>query len=288
MKLLDIKLDTELQSRVEISDEAINDYSEALREGAKFPPVTVFYDGSSYFLADGWHRYYAHKKAGLALIEATVINGTFRDAKLFSFGANDTNGLRKTNADKRKAVLAMLDDMEWAERNDNEIAKECRVSIMTVGRIRKQLGVVPEEIKYVKNGKEFTMKRPEFKPLEKVESKLEYQFDEKEEKIHELATEIQSIAEENEVLKARVAVASMEATDEEKRMAQDQLMEKSSAIKNLEIDNRALRVSRDTFQNQVAELKNQVKYWQRRAEKSEKRVAELDNQLEGLKNLAGM
>ena len=41
MKLLDIKLDTELQSRVEISDEAINDYSEALREGAKFPPVTV-------------------------------------------------------------------------------------------------------------------------------------------------------------------------------------------------------------------------------------------------------
>ena len=263
MKLLDIKLDTELQSRVEISDEAINDYSEALREGAKFPPVTVFYDGSSYFLADGWHRYYAHKKAGLALIEATVINGTFRDAKLFSFGANDTNGLRKTNADKRKAVLAMLDDMEWAERNDNEIAKECRVSIMTVGRIRKQLGVVPEEIKYVKNGKEFTMKRPEFKPLEKVESKLEYQFDEKEEKIHELATEIQSIAEENEVLKARVAVASMEATDNEKRSAEILIEGLQAKIKAQEAEIRALKSSRDSYQTKCAEMMKQLSWYKK-------------------------
>lgn len=263
MKLSDIKLDTELQSRVSISDEAVDDYSEALREGAKFPPVTVFHDGSSYFLADGWHRYYAHKKAGLAIIEATVINGTFRDAKRYSFGANDTNGLRKTNADKRKAVMSMLDDMEWADWNDSAIAKECKVSSMTVGRIRKELGIALDEVKYKRNDKEFMMKKPDNQVRDKVETKLEYEFDEHEEKIHEMATEIQSIAEENEILKARVAVAAMDATDDEKQAAQALIAELQAKIKAQDAEIRAIRSSRDGFQNKCAEMMKQLSWYKK-------------------------
>ena len=263
MKLTDIKLDTELQSRVTINEEAIHDYSEALREGAKFPAVTVFHDGSSYFLADGWHRYYAHKKAGLAIIEATVIEGTYRDAKRFSLGANDTNGIRKTNADKRKAVLSMLDDIEWSEWSDIAIAKECKVAAMTVGRIRKELGLVRDEVKYTRNDKEQVMKKPDNQVKTKVEPKLEYEFDEKEEKIHEMATEMQSIAEENEVLKARVAVAAMDATDDEKQAAQTLITELQATIKAQDAEIRALKSSRDGFQNKCAEMMKQLAWYKK-------------------------
>lgn len=263
MKLTDITIDTALQSRVEINDEVVNDYSEALREGAKFPAVTVYTDGSSYYLADGWHRYYAHKKAGLALIEANVIEGTYRDALKYSFGANDTHGLRKTNADKRKAVLSMLDDMEWAEWSDAAIAKECKVSAMTVGRIRKEIGAIVDDVKYERNGKEQVMKKRDNQVKTKVEPKLEYEFDEKEEKIHELATEIQSIAEENEMLKAKVAVAAMDATDEDKQAAQALIAELQATIKAQDAEIRALKSSRDGFQNKCAEMMKQLAWYKK-------------------------
>lgn len=263
MKLTEITLDTALQSRVEINDEVVNDYSEALREGAKFPAVTVFHDGSSYYLADGWHRYYAHKKAGLALIEVNIIEGTFRDALRHSFGANDTHGLRKSNADKRKSVLSMLDDMEWAEWSNEAIAKECKVSSMTVGRIRKEVGAVVDEVKYERNGKEQVMKRPDNQVKTKVEPKLEYEFDEKEEKIHELATEIQSIAEENEMLKAKVAVASMDASDEDKQAAQGIIDSLQAKVKAQDAEIIALKASRDSYQTKCAEMMKQLAWYKK-------------------------
>ena len=115
MKLTEITLDGDLQIRQSISDEAVNEYTEVLREGGKLPPVTVFSNGSSNFLADGWHRYFAHKKAGLAIIEVNVIKGGKRDAIKYAVGANHSHGVRRTNADKQNAVRKMLDDMEWSE-----------------------------------------------------------------------------------------------------------------------------------------------------------------------------
>ena len=91
MKLSEIKLDGDLQSRAQISDEVVDDYSETLREGGKLPAVILFYDGASYHLADGWHRYFAHKKAGLALIDAEIKEGTRRDAIMYSVGANSSH-----------------------------------------------------------------------------------------------------------------------------------------------------------------------------------------------------
>ena len=59
-----------------------------MRDGAKFPPVTVF-DGENNWLSDGFHRFYA----GLEEIEADVRQGTLRDAKLFSMSANAVHEL---------------------------------------------------------------------------------------------------------------------------------------------------------------------------------------------------
>lgn len=49
------------------------------------------------------------------------------------------DGQRRTNADKRKAVMTLLEDGEWSQWSDREIARHTRVDHTTVGRIRASL-----------------------------------------------------------------------------------------------------------------------------------------------------
>ncbi|EYB69087.1 hypothetical protein DEIPH_ctg011orf0055 [Deinococcus phoenicis] len=105
------------------------------------PPVTVFYDGSEYWLADGFHRYRAHEQIEWREIDADVRQGTRRDAILYSVGANSTHGLRRTNADKRRAVETLLRDAEWQGWVDTKIARQCGVSSMFVGNMRRELDI---------------------------------------------------------------------------------------------------------------------------------------------------
>lgn len=121
-------LDQKLQSRTEINEQTIDDYSDAIKMGDEFPPVLVYFDGVHYYLTDGYHRYHAHKKAGKAGITCEVVNGTFRDAILRATGVNGKHGMRRTYADKRKAVMTLLDDFEWSQWSNAEIARQCEVS----------------------------------------------------------------------------------------------------------------------------------------------------------------
>jgi hypothetical protein len=131
-----IRIDGGTQSRVELNQQTVAEYAEAYRNGAEFPPVTVFYDGANWWLADGFHRYAGAQKAGKTQILEHIIPGTQRDAILYSFKANATHGLKRTNADKHKAVEAMLSDAEWGQWSDNQIAKACGVSQPFVSGIR--------------------------------------------------------------------------------------------------------------------------------------------------------
>lgn len=134
-----IRTDGSTQSRVEINNEVVAEYAAAIKSGAEFPAVVVFNDGADNWLADGFHRFHAHNHAGKTSISADVRQGTSRDAVLYSLGANGTHGLNRTNADKRKAVMTMLNDVEWAKWSDSAIAKACAVHHSTVGDIRKSL-----------------------------------------------------------------------------------------------------------------------------------------------------
>ena len=64
---------------------------------------------------------------------------TRRDAVLDALGDNATHGVRRTNADKRKAVMTLLEDDEWVGWADSEIARRCCVDHKTVGRYRDEL-----------------------------------------------------------------------------------------------------------------------------------------------------
>ena len=48
-------------------------------------------------------------------------------------------GVRHCRAGGGRAVLRLLEDEEWARWSDREIARQCCVSAMTVGRIRQEL-----------------------------------------------------------------------------------------------------------------------------------------------------
>lgn len=128
LDLENIRIDGGTQSRVELNESVVSDYADAIAAGENLPPVVVFFDGADHWLADGFHRYFGHKKLGLVEILADIREGTRRDAVLFSVGANGNHGLRRSNADKRKAVETLLKDADWAKWSDREIARQCGVS----------------------------------------------------------------------------------------------------------------------------------------------------------------
>ncbi|ODT71621.1 MAG: hypothetical protein ABS75_07315 [Pelagibacterium sp. SCN 63-23] len=137
-----IKTDGGTQSRSAINPEVVEEYAAIIRDGADFPPVTVFYDGKRYWLADGFHRLEAYRKAGALEIPAAVHQGTNREAVLFSVGANASHGLRRTNEDKRRAVMVLLGDNEWSQWSDREIARQCGVGRDLVGDVRRMVAGV--------------------------------------------------------------------------------------------------------------------------------------------------
>lgn len=131
-----ITTDGGTQARAGLNDDVVTEYADAIGAGANMPPIVVFHDGKKYWLADGFHRYFAHIKARATEIDADVRKGTRRDAILYSVSANKDHGLRRTNADKRCAVKTLLADKEWRAWSDREIAELCGVSHPFVAAIR--------------------------------------------------------------------------------------------------------------------------------------------------------
>lgn len=142
LQISQIIMDHQAQPRTEINSTTIQEYAEVWKDGAGFPPITVFSDGDNFWLADGWHRVLSAKVAKVPELEADVKPGILRDAILYSAGANAIHGMRRTNADKRRAVETLLKDPEWVTRSDRWIAEQCAVNNKWVGDIRKQVCTV--------------------------------------------------------------------------------------------------------------------------------------------------
>jgi hypothetical protein len=89
-----------------------------------------YHDGSTYWLADGFHRYHAARKRGEKWIDAQVIKGSRDDARWHAAGANTQHGLNRTTADKQKAVRLALELRP--SLSDRAIAQHCGVDNKTV------------------------------------------------------------------------------------------------------------------------------------------------------------
>jgi len=285
MKIKDIRIDGGTQSRVELNNEVVAEYAAAIAAGDQFPPVTVFFDGKEYWLADGFHRYHAHRHAGAMEIDADVRNGTQRDAKLYSAGANEGHGLRRTNADKREAVELLLRDEEWSRWSDRAIARHCKVADTMVGDRRKAIcGLTadtakPGKRKVERNGKVYEQKTdnigkrpaaaatlPDTSPIAAQKSvekpaapaAAQAPVDDAQD---DILRDYENLVEENKTLRAIV-----ESTDAGKA-ALAEVKRLTEVVRVLEERNRGLM-------NEKNRALEQAKMWMRKAQRAEKAAKE--------------
>jgi hypothetical protein len=279
MRLTEITIDPSLQMRVTMDQAVVDDYAQALLRGDKFPPIVIFPDGNKNYVGDGNNRYFAHKQAGIPEIEVIVKQGGYDEAFKYALGvANHENGQRYNNADKRKGVMKAITSKIYANASDRDLSKLCKVSHTFVSNVRKELGKERDSVVAVRDGKKVTMNLPK---QEKVEVD-EPEIIQEDPVLAELSHTISELAEENKKLEARVAIAAMDATAEEKISATQIISDLQEQVKILEADNRVLKASRDSFQAEAVEAKKQALYGKRRYEKAEREVESLTHKVNEL------
>ena len=248
-----IRIDCNTQSRESISPDVVDQYAEDMQGGNIFPSVIVYYDGTFYYLVDGHHRYHAAMKIGAPSLECTVVEGTLREAVLFSMTVNSKHGLPRSRADKRYCILRMLDDIEYGEYSDNHIAKLCHVGNMLVAAIRAELGRAgPAVRKYVRDGKEVLQKVREKK--EKVVAPVE----DKETEMELLRASVVDLMDDNAALKDKISIGLSGSSEEEKANVTERIKSLEAEVVLLKVEVRAITKSRDAYQTENAELMKQI------------------------------
>jgi DNA-binding transcriptional regulator YhcF (GntR family) len=262
VKLSLITIDAGTQARQKINQDVVNEYAQLMADGAVFPPIIVF--GEKNILADGWHRYFAHRAAGIKEIEIDSREGDVRDAIFFGFGANKHRGLQMNQADTKVIIGRMLMDQEWAKLGDRKIAEHVGVSSTTVLRLRQAMegdGKLEKATSktVVRNGKEFEVDvSKNQKQEEPVAATPEAVTNESHpqdlQEIKELSDLVGDLEEENQKLKDTIAIQAWDASDIEKEDIEQTVKDLREKIKLLEMENNSLRSSRDMYMNQAADL----------------------------------
>ena len=159
-----IRTDGAVQSRAAINAEYVAELAEQIKAGVKLPPVDVYRNGDETWIADGFHRLRAHEAAGVRNIRAEIHKGTKADAAWHSTGANLKHGLRRTNADKRRAVEMAL--KLKPNTTDRLIADHCGVDDHTVASARRlTCGNSAPAMRTGRDGKQYP---PPPQPLPKI------------------------------------------------------------------------------------------------------------------------
>ena len=136
VNLKDIRIDGGTQFREEIDQNLVKEYKEDMLGGDIFPPIDCMFDGSTYWLARGFHRYFAMQAMGLKQIEINYKPGSKEDAQDWALGDNASHGLRRSPKTKRNQVLSALSMERHQDKSDREIAKLCKVSHTFVASLR--------------------------------------------------------------------------------------------------------------------------------------------------------
>lgn len=175
MKLANIELDTSIQCRAAIDMGTVNEYAAHMTEGEKFPPVILFGTADRAWIGDGWHRVMAARSIELREIEAEIRPGGRVDALKYALGANDANGLHRSNEDKRRCVAIAL--TEFPKLSDSAIGQLCGVDHKTVAAIRPPtLGNSQPEKRTGADGKQYPATKKNRKAKAKAEAADEFQM----------------------------------------------------------------------------------------------------------------
>lgn len=134
-----------LQTRAKLSHGDVGAYAQQMGDGVTFDPITVFFDGTDYYVADGFHRIEAHRRLCKEEIEADVRDGNRTDALRHALGANARHGRKLTGADMwHKLEIAWANRLELfgGEPSHELLARTCAVSVKTVQRFHKRISTM--------------------------------------------------------------------------------------------------------------------------------------------------
>ena len=248
LKLDEITLIEGNHARSKINQKQVSHYAALMKDGAVFPPVVVF--GEENILADGWHRYYATRQNKGKEIMAERKPGGAREARLYSYEANN-HGLPPTPKERIANVTFMLQDQEWSQWSDADIARHCGVSRTTVWRLRK---VVSLKQFAPKKPPKATPETPEETPTEAPKTLSTPISEIDEDEFNDMAETVSELQKEVTMLRDIIASKRWDATEIEQEDILDTVKELRTQIEILEEENRTLRISRDTHQERCAEL----------------------------------
>ena len=265
VKLSQVTLDASTQSRSKVDQNTVERYTQLIALGKSFPPLVVF--GETNILADGWHRYHAYKKAGIIDVEIHRMDGDRRDAEFYALSANNEHGRPMDMEDCRRNARRLLTDPEWCKISDRKIAELVGLSDTTVLRIRRALEdegkIEPKTSNRIKSASEKQEYLQAHHQVQEDTSASEKQTVSSEpdesrpedlQQIKELSDVVSELSEENQKLRDIVAIGAWDATDIEKEDIEETVKELREKIVMLEREINALRVSRDTYMNEVVEL----------------------------------
>lgn len=105
--LADVKFIQDVYPREKPNTSTIEQYVDALRDGAGFPPIDLDKDGL--VLLDGYHRLRAHQEIGAEMIEARIIDLEGIPRLLYAAGLNSIHGDRISMAEKRQVARQMAE-----------------------------------------------------------------------------------------------------------------------------------------------------------------------------------
>lgn len=139
-----IRLDGDTQPRGGLNEERVTEYRQNLEEGEELPSVDVVFDGTDYWLWDGFHRVESSKRQGRTEIAVKLTRGTLSDAQWLSYSANKKHGLNRSGEDKARAVQRALRHPKGVLCSNREIARHCGVDEKTVRNYREKMEAVAE------------------------------------------------------------------------------------------------------------------------------------------------
>ena len=127
----DIELDDRCQARVALDDATIQAYADLYRDDVKLPALDVFEVDGALYLVDGWHRLAACRQIGKDFVRVRIVGSSneIEDATRAALAANHQHGLRRSRADKRRAVRLALEAGLYEDLGSNRsMAKDLGVS----------------------------------------------------------------------------------------------------------------------------------------------------------------
>jgi hypothetical protein len=142
---------------------------------------------------------------------------------------------------------------------------------MTVGRVKATMEKKDDEPtvkKFIdKSGNEATVDTSKLKTKQKIKkpdvttepTELEQKVSELSDQVSELGDTINILSDENSLLRDKIAVGQWNASEIEKIDIEETVANLRERVRILEIDNKALRDSRDMYQSRNAEMIKELK-----------------------------